>query len=197
MRPISTSQNLDQSIGSLPYDRMLAGRYYVSDVSPAGPIAKAGIAVDDVLTKIDERMCWAGRWAKQARSWCCPSFFVHTRSAPTIRPTSSKSNVFHDAHSSNALAHSTNPPPRIHQLPYQHQRDPRIVGQPTSSTATTLRAAQPEQHGGPSGVLTRKLGVCREGGAYRAPCVSLGKADPAIREALGRGIQLASVSPVF
>jgi hypothetical protein len=33
---------------------MLAGRYYVSNVTPDGPIVKAGIAVNDVLMKIDD-----------------------------------------------------------------------------------------------------------------------------------------------
>ena len=50
---IAKSGSVGMKIGSLPSNHMLAGRYFVSDVIPAGPIVNAGISLNDVLMKID------------------------------------------------------------------------------------------------------------------------------------------------
>ena len=51
---IAKSGSVGMNLSSLRSDNMLAGRFYVSNVVFEGPIFRAGIAVNDVLMKINE-----------------------------------------------------------------------------------------------------------------------------------------------
>jgi hypothetical protein len=108
-------------LSSLPSGHMLAGRYYVSNVTPDGPIVKAGIAVNDVLMKIDDEDV-LGKALDEVEEILKVSFPVHPL-CPGFCP-------FFPI----LIASLASPSPSY--PPASHRRAPRTLRSTYSSTAT-------------------------------------------------------------